>query len=132
MGAAEFIRQVGLVCIAVLVLAAYPIYAYTGVASLKGVLAGCGIAALNVLAGCLAAVWAFEKPQKVFLKTVLGGMLIRMIGVGLVFLLLIRYTGVDTLALTLSLISFFALFQVFEIRFLATRLCDRPSSKEGR
>ena len=131
MRAVEFIRQVGLVCIVVLVLAAYPIYAYTGAASLKGVLAGCGIAALNVLAGCLAAVWAFEKPQKVFLKTVLGGMLIRLIGVGLAFLLLIRYTSVDTLVLTLSLISFFALFQVLEIRFLATRLFSRPS-EEGR
>ncbi len=131
MGAAEFIRQVGLVCIVVLVLAAYPIYAYTGAASLIGVLAGCGIAALNVLAGCLTSVWAFEKPQRVFFKTVLGGMLIRLIGVGLVFLLLIKYTDVDTLALTLSLISFFAIFQVFEIRFLATRLCSQPS-KEGR
>jgi hypothetical protein len=58
-------------------------------------------------------------------------MLIRLIGVGLAFLLLIKYTDVDTLALTLSLISFFAIFQVFEIRFLATRLCDQPS-KEGR
>ena len=131
MGAAEFIRQVGLVCIVVLVLAAYPIYAYTGAASLIGVLAGCGIAALNVLAGCLTSVWAFEKPQRVFFKTVLGGMLIRLIGVGLAFLLLIKYTDVDTLALTLSLISFFAIFQVFEIRFLATRLCGQPS-KEGR
>ena len=130
MGAAEFIKQIGLVCVVVLAIGTYPIYAYSGVASLLGFVAGCGIGALNVLVGCLSAVWAFEKPHGVFLRTVLGGMLIRLIGVGLAFLLMIKYTHVDVLALTLSLISFFVGFQILEIRFLMRRF-PAQVSKEG-
>ena len=130
MGAAGFIRQIGFVCIVILALGVYPIYVYADAASLLGFVTGCGIGALNVLAGCLSAVWAFEKPHGVFMRTVLGGMLIRLIGVGLAFLLMIKYTHVDTLSLTLSLISFFVVFQILEIRFLARRFSTQ-ASKEG-
>ena len=130
MGAPEFIKQIGLVCVVVLAIGTYPIYAYSDASALLGFVAGCGIGALNVLAGCLSAVWAFEKPHGVFLRTVLGGMLIRLIGVGLAFLLMIKFAPVDTLALTLSLISFFVGFQILEIRFLMRRF-PAQVSEEG-
>ena len=131
MALSGFIKQVGLVLVGALVLGGYPLYAYAGAAAIWGVAVGCGICALNVLAGCLSAVWAFEKPDPVFLKALFGGMLVRMMAIGLVFLLLVKFTAIHVLGLTLSLFLFYVLFQVLEIRFLVARLPARQAPGEG-
>ncbi len=125
-----FVKQVGLVLAGALVLGGYPLYAYADAAAIWGVVLGCGICVLNALAGCTSAVWAFEKPHKVFVRTLFGGMAVRLLAMGLVFFLLIKFTGVHVLGLAISLFLFYVLFQVLEIRFLMGHLPAREVSKE--
>ena len=121
----------GLILAGALALGGYPLYAYADAATVWGVALGYGLCALNALAGCTSAVWAFGKPHKVFLKTLFGGMAVRLMAMGLAFFLLIKFTAVHILSLALSLFLFYALFQVLEIRFLMGHLPAREVSKEG-
>ena len=126
-----FVKQVGLVLAGALVLGGYPLYAYADAAIIWGVVLGCVICVLNAVAGCTSAVWAFEKPHKVFVRTVLGGMAVRLMAMGLAFFLLIKFTGVHVLGLAVSLFLFYVLFQVLEIRFLVRHLSAREVPEEG-
>lgn len=126
-----FVKQVLGVLVAALVLGGYPLYAFTEPETIWGVVVGCGICTLNVVAGCLSMVWAFEKPHTVFLKTLFGGMAVRLMGMGLVLFLLIRLTTLHVLGLILSLFVFYTVFQVLEIRFLVGHLPGREVPKEG-
>lgn len=122
-----FVKQVGLVLVGALVLGGYPLYVFAGPAAIWGVMVGCGICVLNVLIGCFLAVWAFEKPNPFFLKALFGGMLVRMLAIGLAFFLLVKFTSIHVLGLTFSLFLFYVLFQVLEIRFLVATLPARRS-----
>ncbi|MDA0745806.1 MAG: hypothetical protein O2954_04760 [bacterium] len=128
---ARFIRQVGLVLLGTWVLAAYPLYVYGNSSIVRAAVVGCALCTINVLAGCLSAVWAVEKSQQVFLKTLFGGLTVRLLGLGLIFFLLIKFTSVHVVGLTLSLFVFYVVFQVLEIRFLITRLASGQAPKEG-
>lgn len=126
-----FIKQVCWVLAGALAVGAYPLYAYGNAQVARGVLVGCGICTANVLAGCFSVLWAFDKPQKAFLKAVFGGMVVRMALIGLTFFLLIRFTEIHIAGLTLSLFLFYVIFQVLEIRFLTSRLPARQVPNEG-
>ena len=126
-----FVKQVGIVVVGALVLGGYPLYAYADAAVVWAGALGCGICVLNALAGCASAVWAFEKPHKVFVRTLFGGMAVRLLAMGLAFFLLIKFTGVHVLGLAISLFLFYVLFQILEIRFLMGHLPTREVSKEG-
>ena len=126
-----FLKQVGLVLLGTAILGAYPLYAYADDQIIWSIVVGAGICTVNVLVGCFAAVWSFPKPQQVFLKTVFGGMAIRMVAIGLSFFLLIKYANVHVSALTGGLFLFYVLFQILEIRFLVGHLTNRQASNEG-
>ena len=74
--------------------------------------------------------WAFDKPQPVFLKTVLGGMALRMLGICVIFVALVRLTDYSILALGTSLFMFYLIFQALEIRFLTRRVSGTQSQGE--
>jgi hypothetical protein len=52
--------------------AVYPLMKYGTPEILIGILAGCAISLLNVIFGYLAMEYAFDKPNKTFMKAVLG------------------------------------------------------------
>lgn len=125
-----FVKQIGYVVLGAAVLGAYPLYAYASAPMVLGVALGCAICTVNVLVGGLLAVRAFEKPQPAFLRIFFGGMAARMAGIGLVFFLLVKYSDVHVLGLTVSMFLFYVVFQILEIRFLAGNLSGRRTPTE--
>lgn len=117
----RFFRQVGVVAAVAGVLTAYPVYATWGLEAFLAATVGFGISTLNVLIGGASALWALDKPQPVFLKTILGGMAARMIAICVIFIVLVRMTDFSVLALGSSLFAFYLIYQVLEIRFLTRR-----------
>lgn len=117
----SFFKQVGWVLGISLVLLAYPVYARWGREALLTALIGCGISTANVLAGGASAMWAYDKPQPVFLKTILGGMALRMFAVLAIFIGIVRLTDLSILVLGASLFMFYLIYQILEIRFLTRR-----------
>ena len=120
----EFLRfagQVGAVLIAAAILGGYPLYVYWGVEMVRAAAVGFGIGALNALAGGLSAIWSFDRPQPVFLKALLGGMVVRMLVICIGLVLLIKFTALSVYGLVFSLFSSYLLFQILEIRFFVKR-----------
>lgn len=120
----EFLRfagQVGAVLIAAAILGGYTLYVYWGVEMVRAAAVGCGIGALNALAGGLSAIWSFDRPQPVFLKALLGGMVVRMLVICIGLVLLIKFTALSVYGLVFSLFSSYLLFQILEIRFFVKR-----------
>ena len=126
-----FFKQVGTVLVVALVLGSYPLYLHGDSKLIWSVATGCGIGTVNVLAGCLSILWGVDKPNNDFLKILFGGMLARMMGIGLVVFLLVKFTSVHVFGLIISLFIFYVLFQILEIRFLTRCLPGRQVTKEG-
>lgn len=126
----HFLVQVAIALAAAAVVLAYPVYLRWGPDVLAAAAVGCAISTLNVVLGGVSVVWAFDKPQPVFLKTVLGGMALRMVGVCVSFILLIRLSDFPIYGLAVSMFLFYLLYQVLEIRFLTAR--NAQQAQEGR
>ena len=127
----RFARQVGAVLIAAAILSGYPLYVYWGVDMVRAAAVGCGIGALNALAGGLSAIWSFDRPQPVFLKALLGGMVVRMLVICIGLVLLVKFTTLSVYGLVFSLFSSYLLFQILEIRFFVRRAAVRRDSRSG-
>ncbi|MDE2889846.1 MAG: hypothetical protein OXR72_16710 [Gemmatimonadota bacterium] len=127
----RFARQVGAVLIAAAILGGYPLYVYWGVDMVRAAAVGCGIGALNALAGGLSAIWSFDRPQPVFLKALLGGMVVRMLVICIGLVLLVKFTTLSVYGLVFSLFSSYLLFQILEIRFFVKRAAVRRDSRSG-
>lgn len=82
---------------------------------------GALLAALNTLLAFFLVSWSEKRSTNVFLRAVLGGMVARMaLMLGAVVLGVI-YLGLPKLPLAISLLGYFVLFLVFELRILHTR-----------
>ena len=125
----RFVRQVGAILIAAAILGGYPLYVYWGVEMVRAAAVGFGIGALNALAGGLSAIWSFDRPQPVFLKALLGGMVVRMLVVCVGLVLLIKFTALSVYGLVFSLFLSYLLFQILEIRFFVKRAAVRRDTR---
>jgi hypothetical protein len=126
MGIGGFVKQVGVLVLAALLLAAYPLYAYGSPGLIWGVVAGCGISVLNVIAGCAVISWAIRRPRKIFFQAVFGSMGIRMALICIAVALLVKLTDVHVPGFIGSLFGFYVALQTMEVLFLVRRL-PRPS-----
>ncbi len=116
-----FVRQVAIVLIVGVVVGGYPVYASLGYDSVIAALVGCGISTANVIAGVVTIVWAFDKPQSVFLKAILGGIAARMAAIFIALILFVRLTSLEIFPLVGSLFVFYLVFQALELRFVVRR-----------
>ena len=117
-----FPRQVGITLLVVVLLAAYPMLRFASGPVIGGALIGAALSTLNVMLGYLAIEYAYEKSSTVFLRTVMGGMGLRllfMLGSMTVLILLCR---VHTAALTVSVLGFYVIFLVLEVLFLQRKV----------
>ena len=126
-----FLKQVGIALAAAFVIGSYPLYAYGDPGLNFSVAVGCAICTANVLAGALSILLGFDKPNQDFLKILFGGMLARMMVIGIVVFVLVKFTSIQVFGLILSLFVFYVLFQILEIRFLMRCLPGRQIPKEG-
>jgi hypothetical protein len=106
-------------------LAAYPLVRFGSrdvvVASVVGAL----LSTANVLLGYLAIEYSLDKSYTTFIKTVIGGMGIRIVGLVGVLLILVKLFGLHLLALTISLLGFYIIYLVLEVLFIQKRISHK-------
>jgi hypothetical protein len=106
----------------VALLGAYPLLRYAPADIQCAVFLGAVMSTVNVLLGFLAIEYSFDKSYTTFLKAVLGGMGVRMALLLGVLLVLIRFGGLHAVALTVSLLGFYAVFLVLEVLFIQKKV----------
>lgn len=82
---------------------------------------GAFLAALNTLLAFFLVSWSEKRSTNVFLRAVLGGMVARMALLLAAVVLGVIYLGLPKVPLAISLLSYFVLFLVFELRVLHKR-----------
>ena len=121
----SFPAQVGAILLVAALLLAWPLAVYATAEIRVAVAAGAAVAGANVLLGYLAIRYAFGRSYTTFLKAVLGGMGIRLVFMLGVFTLLLVVFGMHAVALTCSLLGFYAVFMILEIVFLQRQMAAR-------
>ena len=111
-----------LVLLVAAALAAYPLIRSGSGGVVLAVCVGALLSTVNVLAGFLTIEYSFEKSYTVFLKTVLGGMGMRMVVMLGLMLLLILVVRLETVPFTISLLGFYFVYLVLEILYLQKKV----------
>lgn len=88
---------------------------------------GAALATVLAVASVVLAVWAHDKPQRVFLTALLGGFLGRLILFGGGVALLATATEFPVAAFMAGLFGYYVLFQILEIRALRRLSAARPA-----
>lgn len=114
----SFPLQVAAVVLVVAVVAAYPLARYGSRETVVAATVGALLSTVNVLAGYLTIEYSFGKSYTTFLKTVLGGMGVRMALMLGALLFSIKIVGLDAVALAVSLLSMYVVFLAMEIFYL--------------
>jgi hypothetical protein len=95
---------------------AWLLEARLGASVAHGVMLGAGLATAGAVAGMLLSGWAFERAPRQFLATLMLGILGRLIVYGSVLVFVVLRTTLDLTATAGSLLAFYVLHQVLEIR----------------
>lgn len=118
----RFLRRVAVVLVIAAAVLTYPLLRYASPAVTIAVVAGAVMSTLNALLGFFAIEYAFGKSYTTFLKVVIGGMGLRMLGMLGIMLVLILVFHVQSLPLTLSMLAFYLVYLVLEILFIQTKV----------
>ena len=121
----NFPLQVAAVLLGGTLVAAYPLARYGNRETVVAAAVGALLSTVNVLAGYLTIEYSFEKSSTTFLKAVLGGMGVRMALMLGALLVSIEVVRLNAVALTVSLLSFYAVFLTMEILFLQKKAAAR-------
>jgi cation transporter-like permease len=116
---------VAAVLVCALLLLAYPLTALGSGEVRTAVAAGAALSTVNVMLGYLAIRYSFDRSHTTFLKAVLGGMGLRLLFMLGAFTALIMGFGLHPVALTVSLLGFYAVFMVLEIVYIQRRMTVR-------
>lgn len=90
---------------------------------------GAFLAALNTLLAFFLVSWSEKRSTNVFLRAVLGGMVARMALLLAAVVLGVIYLGLPKVPLAISLLSYFVLFLVFELRVLHKRTTPEAQAR---
>jgi hypothetical protein len=126
----KFCKTATLIFIALAVLLAYPLYAWSGTEVLQAVIASGIIAFVNILLGGLSLEYSINKSNRVFMIAVFGGMGVRM-GLILMAVTILLLNDYHALALTLSLMGFYVVFMTAEIIYVNNELSRRSASAKA-
>lgn len=114
----NFIKHVAIASIISFVLAVYPIYAYASELQVYSIVCGYAIGFINALAGYKLNNFAFNKPVKMFMVIIFGGMGLRMIFIAITILILLYFAKLDEVSLVASVFFFYIIFVALEINYL--------------
>jgi hypothetical protein len=118
----RFPRRVAVVVLIAAAVLAYPLLRFASPAVVIAVAAGAAMSTLNALLGYFSIEYAFGKSYTTFLKVVIGGMGVRMLGMLGIMLVLILAFRVQPLPLTLSMLAFYLVYLAMEILFIQTKV----------
>jgi hypothetical protein len=107
---------------------AYPMIRYGSPEILIAASVGTLLSTVNVLVGFFAIEYSFNRSYTTFLKTVLGGMGVRMALMLVALLVLIKAVGLHTVALTVSLLGFHLIFLILEVLFIHKKVVIKNQS----
>ena len=124
----RFPVQVVITLVAGLAIAAVPLSFLGSKDIIVAFMTGAVLSTLNVLAGFWAIEYAFDKSFNTLLAAVLGGMGIR---IGLLLgslVVLIKYFEFHTVALVVSMLSFYVVYLVLEAFYIQKRVSHKHQS----
>ncbi len=127
----RFPLQVGATLVVAAVLGGYPLIRYGSGEVITGVIVGAALSTVNVFLGWLAIEFSFEKSYTVFVRTVIGGMGVRMVLMLGLLALLISVLQVHALALTLSLLGFYIVYLFLEVLFIQRKVTLKNANTPG-
>ena len=118
----RFPRRVAVVVLIAGAVLAYPLLRLASPAVVIAIGAGAVMSTLNAILGYFSIEYAFGESYTTFLKVVIGGMGVRMLGMLGIMLVLIMVFRVQPLPLTLSMLAFYLVYLVLEILFIQTKV----------
>ena len=95
-----------------------PIYFLYGRDALVSWWVGAGVSLVNCFWGTLLIVWAIDRSNNAVLAAVCGGFFGRLVLASAAFYLLWGVPGIDGIVLALSIVGFYFVGMIVEIRFL--------------
>lgn len=114
----SFFKKVFWILIITIVLASYPLAEYSNFEIIIAAAVGAALSTANFIAGYLSIEYAFNKSMTRFLKTILGGLGIRLVLLLLAMLFAIQVLKLHLLAFTISLFIYYAIFLILEIFYI--------------
>ena len=121
----SFLRLVIFCFACAAVLTFYPISEFATAEVIHGIIAGGVMSFINLLLGYAAIEISYDRSHTTFLKYVLGGMVVRLMGMWGVLLILIRFYHFHSASLMLSLLFFYVMNLVLEIFYLQKRVTSK-------
>ena len=116
-----FLELIG-ISIVLLAFILAPIYLFFGGNKSTEIVYGYLVSFAIFVLGFISINWAFNKSMKIFMTTVLGGIFVRFLLIAAAIFLFMRFTDIQIFYYLLSFFVFYLIYQVYEIRFINTRL----------
>ena len=118
----DFLKMLGTILSIVWILLISSLYFFAKSTLFKEVLIGCLLPVVCFIPGFYAVSWAFNRPFRPFMIAVFGGMLVRLLFIGTVFILIVTLTKLHMSILLFSLIGFYTLCLVVELYFINSKI----------
>ena len=121
----DFLKMLGTILSIVWILLISSLYFFAQSILFKEVLLGCLLPVACFIPGFYVVSWAFNRPFRPFMIAVFGGMLIRLLFIGMAFILIVTLTKLHMSSLLFSLVGFYTLCLVVELYFINSKTCRR-------
>lgn len=89
---------------------------------MTSVAVGYGVSLFNMIASFFSLKWAFRKSNTIFFRTVVGGLFLRFAVIAGVLFGVWNFTRLDPIAFVVSMMLFYIIMQIFEIKFIYQEL----------
>ena len=120
-----FLKTIGISTLLAWGCIALPLYFYADAMMVWGVVAGCLVAALCFTTGFYAVCRSFHRSSRALMLSLFGGMLVRLVFIGVVVVLLVQLTSLHVVSLLTSLLGFYVVYLIIELYFVHNRLQSR-------
>ena len=117
----DFLKMLGIALGIVWVLLIPLLYFLAQSILIRETLIGCFLPVLCFIPGFYAVSWAIHRPFHHFMIAVFGGMLIRLVFIGIAFVLIVVLTKLHMSSLLFSLVGFYTLCLVVELYFIKAK-----------
>ena len=121
----DFLKVLGVILTVVWVLLILLLYFLPRSMLFKEILIGCLLPVVCFVPGFYAISWAINRPFRPFLIAVFGGMLARLLFIGMAFILIATLTELHISSLLFSLAGFYTLCLAVELYFINSKLHRR-------
>ncbi len=118
----SFPKQIFIALACIACLSAYPLLRYGSGDIILASALGALLMTVNVLIGYAAVQRAIGKSATTFVKVVFGGMGLRLFVLTALLILLVKFFGIDAIALVISMGIFYIVYMTLEILFIQQQI----------